>query len=292
MNQSQIYSQEIKATLYIDMQQVQPENRSYANSLERDLTSYLNNQRFTNINWQGPPIPVDISIYLTGGYNGSFGAKLFIASKRYLYGQEGGTSVTLKMIENQWGFDYRQSSVPVFNPLRFDSFISVLDFYILLIIGMDNDTYADLSGTPMFERAKQLCQLGSQAMADGFEVNSPPGKFTKYNLISELTDMRYEELRKLFYSYYSDGLDQMSKNKDTAMSNLVDVLGDMARFKKNKLASHSVLLEVFFDTKSRELATLFRGYTKDPDVFDYLIYLDPSNTSIYEDSRAGKEINR
>lgn len=275
-------AQEIEANINVSLEQIDQENRIYVTSMKSDLERYINNQRFTNIEWEGSRIPVDISIYLTGGYQGRFSARMFIASKRYLYGQEGGASITLRLVDEKWSFDYAMGASHSYNPRRFDKFISLLDYYLLLIIGFDMDTYGELDGTPIYEMSKEICRLGASYGASGYSTYSQPGEFTRYSLISELTDLRYEPLRILFFEYYVDGLDMIAENREEALIRLREVIDDIADFKKNKMVGPSVLLQAFFDAKAGELAASFKDYP-DKTIYKTLMYLDPGNTMIYEE---------
>jgi hypothetical protein len=47
-------------------------------------------------------------------------------------------------------------------------------------------------------------------------------------------------------------------------------------------------MQLFFDTKAPELANIFNEYQSKYTVYKNLIYLDPGNTMLYEDTRDGK----
>lgn len=277
-------AQEIVAKVSVNIEQIPEEYRYLISTLQNDLTNYINNQKFTNINWEGERIPIDINIALSGGSRNKFAAQIFIASKRYIYGQEGGQSVALRLIDKEWKFEYNQGAMLSYNPTRYNEFTSLIDFYMLLIIGFDSDTYEELSGTRMYDNSKQIVSLAATYGVDGWETTTAPGKFTRYSLASELTDLRYEPLRKLIFSYYVDGLDMMAENKEKATDNLAYVIQEMAEFKRNKLSGPSVLFTAFFDAKALELAQIFKGYKKYKSVFANLIYLDPSNTMVYQEA--------
>lgn len=277
-------AQELKATVVINMEQLEADKRFNVQSMERDISNYVNNQRYLKTEWEGEPIPVDINIYLSGGGNGIYQARLMIGSKRYIDNSEGGSSIAFMMVDNEWKFPYAQGAALSYNPLRFDEFTSLLDYYMLVCIGMDMDTYGELEGTPAFEVAKQIVQLGSSRGSSGYKTFTAPGEFSRYSLVSELTDLRYEEFRKMIFAYYVDGLDLMMKNKETALDNMVKIINDMAVFKEKKMAGPSVLLSAFFESKARELAAIFKGYNKNPQVFKNLKYIDPSNTMLYDDA--------
>ncbi|MFA6570495.1 MAG: DUF4835 family protein [Bacteroidota bacterium] len=280
-----IFSQEIEATVYVNVEQLPQEARTYVSSMQGDLTNYLNNQKFTNIDWKGKKIPVDVTIYLSGGSKGFYSAKLLIISRRYLDVE--GQSVTLKMFDEKWSFEYGLGANLTFNPNVFNAFTSLINYYMMLAIGFDLDTYGELDGSPAFDLAKNIIQLGASYGAEGYSTYTKTGEFTRYNLVSELTDPRYYLFRKLLFSYYVDGLDLIANDKDKGIAGVENVMLDMAAFKKDKMTGPSVLLQLFFDSKVTELSTLFNGYPK-KEIFQALRYLDPTNSSAWNDAEEGK----
>lgn len=283
------HAQEIDAEVIVNMEQLSFEARNYVSTMENDLERYLNNERFTDFQWEGEPIPVGITIYLTGGYDNRYSARLFIVSKRYLDGPDEvpGMSVVTKFYDKNWSFYFNQGASFTFNPLVFDEFRSLIDFYILMIIGSDMDTYEELGGNDMFTQARNIISLGATNQVEGYDTYSKPGEFTKYNLASELVDLRYNEFRKLIFSYYVDALDMLAFDKEKGIANMKIVLEEMADFKEHKLVSASSLIQAFFDAKSDELASMFNGYDEEQ-VFKNLKYLDPSNSILYNDAKDGK----
>ncbi len=282
-------SQVIDAEVTVNIEQLSFENRSYVSSMADDVERYLDNERFTDFDWQGDPIPVSMTIYLEGGYNNRYSARLLIISKRYLDGPDEvpGMTVVTKFFDQNWSFFYDRGASFSFNPLVFDEFRSLLDFYILLIIGYDLDTYGELEGSDMFAQAKNILSLGASNQMDGYDTYSKPGEFTKYNLVSELTDLRYNEFRKLMFSYYYDGLDLMAFDHDKAIENIKNTLDRMADFKEHRIVSASSIIQTFFDAKADELAGMFNGHD-DEQLFKNLKYLDPSNAIMYNEAKEGK----
>lgn len=285
---TKIFAQEIDANVSVNMEQIPQEYRVSVNTIANDIERYVDSQRFTNIDWEGPKIPVEISIALTGGSRNKYSAQVFIASKRHIADTDGGQSVALRLLDKTWSFEYNMGANFSYSPQRYDPFTTLLDFYMLVVIGFDLDTYNELDGTSVYEQAKLIATMASSYNAEGWQTISKPGEFTRFNFVNELTNFRYEELRKLIASYYNDGLDMMSKNRDQALENLAYIIQEMADFKRNKIVEQSIIIQAFFEAKSFELAEAFKGYKKYPGVFKDLIYLDPSNTSIYQDAAEGK----
>mgnify|MGYP000666378276 CR=1 FL=1 len=288
-NAGNIFAQEIKADITVNMDQLPFELRTNVSTMESDLERYINNNSFMHQEWEGEQIPVDINIFLSGGNRNIYEAKIFISSYRFLDGpnEEPGRTVTIKLFDTEWTFEYSLGANLSYNELRFDPFTSLIDFYMLLVIGFDLDTYGKLGGTKAFEKAKTIFQLGASAKARGYSTYTKQGEFNRFNLVNELNDLLYENLRTIIYKYYILGLDLMAFEKEKALKNIVDILSEMVEFKKNKMTGPSVLMQAFFDTKAQELGIIFNGYSNQ-DVFTYLMYLDPGNTIIYNDARDGK----
>jgi hypothetical protein len=282
-------SQEIDAEVNVNLEQLAFEARTYVSSMADDVERYLDNEKFTDMEWSGDPIPVSITIYLEGGYNNRYSAKLLIMSKRYLDGpsEVAGMSVVTKFFDQNWSFNYDRGASFSYNPMVFDEFRSLLDFYILTIIGFDLDTYEQLGGSDMFTQAKNILSLGASNQAAGYDTYSKPGEYTKYNLVAELTDLRYNEFRKLMFDYYYDGLDLIGFDREKGIENLKNVLNQMADFKEHRIVSASSLIQTFFDAKSDELAGMFNGHD-DEKLFKNLKYLDPSNAILYNEAQEGK----
>ncbi len=279
-----LFSQEIRANVSVNMDQIPFDSRQYVTSLKYDLENYINNQKFTDIEWDGPRIPVEISIYLTGANKTYFSAQLIVISKRIIRGtNEEGQSVAMKFLDKNWSFEYQSGAMLSYNPTRFNEFTSLIDFYMLLVIAHDLDTYGELDGTKYYDQAKQIIQMAASQNKSGYSINYQPGELTRYSIVSEFSDPRYEPFRKAIFSYYVDGLDLMAENPTQAKQNIIEAIEDMADFKKNKLTSASNFILLFFDAKAPEIAQIFRGESNSK-IWDSVLYLDPTNTMLYQEA--------
>jgi len=283
LNSISLYSQEIEAKVYVDVQQIEQENRVNVQTMASDLERYINNTKFTNIQWEGPKIPVDISIILSGGYNNIFQGRIIITSQTRLNGDDNLRTTVLRLMDAQWSFEYARGAFFSYNPLRFDPFVTLVDFYMNLVIGADMDTFEELGGTKFYDNARQLCLLGASNNALGYQTISQPGELTRYNIVNELVDLRFEEFRRLVFAFFYDGLDLMVTDKEAGLNNLVSIIKDMAKFKRDKMTGPSVYLQIFFDAKAKEIAQTLAGYD-DEILFKDLMYLDPSNSTLYQEA--------
>ncbi|MBK9247203.1 MAG: DUF4835 family protein [Ignavibacteria bacterium] len=283
----QAKAQELQANVLVNFDMLPVELRIDVQSMRDDVMRYLNSQRYTGKDWVGPKIPIDVSITLTGRTGNRYAAILTVMSRRLIDGPERGKSLLMRSLDKNWQFTYAPNASLTFQTLRFDEFSTLIDFYMVLAIGMDMDTYGELDGSPMFSLAKDLVRLGAAAGASGYQNVAEPGDPSRIAIATELTDLRYEEFRKLVFSYHVDGMDSLSVDRASGLRQVESVIAQMAEFKRKKVAGRSIILQAFFDSKYQELADLFRGSDRD-DVFRNLMFLDPSNTTVYEQAKDGK----
>jgi hypothetical protein len=301
-----LMGQEIRATVSVDFA---PgfninEQDNFA-SFRQELQAYLNTQSFTGkemkseadkILWKDEPVNINISItILSGTQTTRYNATMLVTARRTLYGTKK-QSATVQFLDTKLMFPYQRGSSFTYQPLRFDDLLSVLDFYALLCIGFDMDSFYPLGGTAYFQRAQQILQMAGNTQSqyvsmgedNGWNLRGDePGRITRASIVSEVLDGRFGELRTLTSAYYLNGLDFLGDKPDEAKATIDELLTKFADF-KDKLPNRSALFQLFFDSKFRELAELFRGY-KSEKVWDKLKYNDPSRTIIYEDTRTGRK---
>ncbi len=280
-----VRAQEVDATVTVNMELLQLDQRVEVQAMANDVRNYLNNQRFSNADWEGPRIPISVTIYLNARNGDSYSAKLAIVSKRLVNNDSVMGSALLRVFDQDWQFRYSFSQALTFQINRYEPFSSLIDFYVLIAIGLDMDTYDDLGGSRMFDLAKLIAGLGNAAGISQFSSNFQPGQYTRMALISELTDLRYIGLRRLIYDYHV-AVDEYSTNKAKGLESLASTIASIAEFKRTSIANRSILLQAFFDAKSQEIADIFKGQ-KNSAVWGDLQYLDPGNTQLYETARGG-----
>ena len=190
-------------------------------------------------------------------------------------------SVLMKSIEKNWSFEYAPGAALSYQNNRFNSLSSPIDYYMLTAMGLFLDTYGELEGTPYYEKAKLICRNGAAVNASGYTMTPDPSVPSKIGLVTELTDMVFEDFRKLIFSYHFDGLEAIEKDKVSGKKVMANIITSMKTFKQKKVTMRSTLLDYFFNAKFMEIADIFKGYD-DPDLFTILGILDPANNSIYQ----------
>ncbi|MFZ4568242.1 MAG: DUF4835 family protein [Bacteroidota bacterium] len=277
---STLHAQEIQFQVNVDLNNIPFDSRIDIQNLKSDIINYLSTQKYADQDWEKPKVPVDIGITVTGkASNNTYSAILTVLSYTLL--ENGAKSVLMKSIEKNWSFEYAPGAALSFQNNRFNSLSSPIDYYMLTAMGLFLDTYGELEGTPFYEKAKLICRNGAAVNASGYTMTPDPSVPSKIGLVTELTDMVFDDFRKLIFSYHFDGLEALEKDKDSGKKVMANIITSMKTFKQKKVTMRSTLMDYFFNAKFMEIADIFKGYD-DPELFTNLGILDPANNSIYQ----------
>ncbi|KAF0139872.1 MAG: hypothetical protein FD122_2887, partial [Stygiobacter sp.] len=186
----------------------------------------------------------------------NYTAQLVVTSQRIIEGSRL-NSLMLKIIDNSWSFRYEKGQAMYFNQSNFDGLTSFLDYYAYIIIGFDSDSYYELGGTDLFQKALDIAVKGaSSKYAKGWALET--AAFNRRALVDNLLNSKYQQFRSDYFNYHYNGL-------------------------KGSIDWRSVLLKVFFDAKAGEISEYFRGRVE-PSLFTTLKRIDASHTTKYDEA--------
>ena len=285
----QAAAQEIDCDItFTNLQTLQSESRENLNDFLPQLKQYVNSYRWTKVDIGNAKIKCAFNISLqTAPTTNHYTTQVFIGSQRPIF-KEGRNTAELRIIDNQWEFDYTRNQSLIHQDNHFDPLLSFVDFYINLIIGYDFDSYKAGDGTPYFQKAMDIANLarGSGAAGRGWDL-APQGNFSRAQLVDELLNPKFQDFREAVFRYHYRGLDERHKDTTRARKNILGALERIAKV-RDKINTPSLVIRTFFDTKYQEIAEVFEG---DPDatVFEKLIKIDPSHEQAYlKASQGGK----
>lgn len=273
-----VISQELNAKVSVNFEQLSTSAKDKLVDFEYAVEGYLNQTRFTNLDWEGEPIPCSFSIFFISS-NGEtqYSAQVVVTSQRPIY-QSTRRSLMLSLMDKEWTFEYEIGQTLRYNALNFDPLTSLLDFYAHLIIGYDMDSYNPLGGSPFFDVAYDITLLGANSKFSkgwAFENSS----YNKRKLLGEIQDGNYRQFRRDFFDYHYNGLDIYNDDKKTAQKNIAKLVDNLYKI-IDKVARNSAILRIFFDAKAGELVEYLEGYNDQ--VFAKLMKINPENNSKYE----------
>jgi hypothetical protein len=276
-------AQELNCVVTVNTDNLQSDQQGYVANFGSDVEQYLNNNHWTGEDAQRGRIDCSLTIYfLSGTEDGQYAARIVVTSQRPIYvGSEKSDRDTqvLQIADVKWNFHYVGGQPMIKDEYAFDPLTDVLDFYAYLIVGMDAETYTELSGSQYFQRALGFC---SQAMTTSFadDWQSGEGVYGRCRLVNELLNAPYQQFRPAFTSYHFDGLDLLGTDQQKGLDNMLLAVESIARVRREKNPV-SILVRTFFDAKYIEIANVFQAWP-DRGVYDRLIAADPDHESTYE----------
>lgn len=285
-NVKESFSQiDLKAEVSIDVTQLPQSSQEKLVNFKQKVEDYLNKNKYHNE--KIPPIRVQMQFNFTGVNTTTltYDAKLFIASQREVYnpfnnGQQK-FSVAFRFLDERCQFVYNENIPFIKNDQRFDSFLSLLDYYAYMIVGYDEDSYIAFAGNKYFQKAVDICNKVTISTS-GWNETGGGSKPSRLQLVQELLSVRFDNFRKGYFEYMYFGLDSLLLKKKTAQNNILIALEAISNIKKKEVKSFNV--DIFFDSKAAEIADVFLDYG-DRTVYDKLINFDKAHQTIYEDAR-------
>ena len=205
-----------------------------------------------------------------------FNARLAVTLRRPIYGTMQMTP-TIRLAEDQWQFTYTQGQPIAHTAQGYDEITTILDFYAYVLLGFDYDTFSPLGGTPWFERARSIAERARSLGRQNWDT-SIDGR-GRMDLVSTLLASRYEPIREVYFRYHYGGLDHFSEDPEVARETIYSGLEQVATVQSN--FGRGYLSDLFFSTKSEELAAIFRNSDLADEAYDLLTNIDPSNSNTY-----------
>jgi len=271
----QFFAQELNCKVQVNYNNIGGTNTHVFTTLEKSLNDFMNNTVWTKRN-VAPNERIDCSMIITiDKYEGdNFTANIQVQSSRPTFNSSYETPVfTYK--DNDLNFSYVEYDAIEFDKSEFKSnLVANLAFYAYTIIGLDSDTFALGGGATYFEKAMAIASQAQSQDVKGWELDNVK---SKYNLIDELTSDTYGDFHKVLYDYHRLALDTMAENTKNGKAALKAALEGLKPI--YDIRSDSLVLKIFFDTKTTEIVDVFSSGPKVPnkDLKLLLIKLSPYN---------------
>ncbi len=279
LSATRIHAQEFNCTVAVNYSSLTGTDYSFLDDLRQRVFEYVNQRQWTEDRYRDfERIDCSIQIVMTEAISLTrFRARLVLASRRPIYGT-GQQSTVLQLSDDAWVFDYAQGSPLIFEPDRYHSITSVLNFYAYIMLGFDYDTFSRMGGDPYFERARRMSEIAQSSGAVGW--SSMGGDVSRGQLISDIMNPRFRSLREGYFDYHFESLDHFIRDPDRARTVLVDLLNNLASLRED--VSRAYYLDQFFSSKYGEIAAMLKGSPQANQAFDALSKMDPAHISDYE----------
>jgi hypothetical protein len=279
-------AQELNCNVQISAQKIQGSNRQVFETMQRDIYEFLNNTVWTNhVYSYSERIDCNILINLTDQISADeFNGTIQIQLSRPVFNTTYNSTV-LNFVDNNFRFRYVE-----FQPLEFDptthrsNLVSVLAYYVYIILGFDYDSFSPSGGTEFFQMAEKIVSNAQNAPEMGWKPYDGSRNRNRYWLVKNALDKEYEDVRQFLYDYYRNGLDKMEARTSEARTSIVESLRLIQDVYRRKPDPFMYLIQIVMEAKSLELINIFtEAFPEEKSrVVQILTEIDPANKSKYE----------
>lgn len=281
-------AQELDCKVVINAKKIQGTSTQVFQTLETQLTEFLNTQKWTNQQYaQNERIVCSFNITVNQySDDGNFKCDLMVQSSRPVFNSTYNTTV-FNFKDSEFAFTYQEYDQLNFQEAMLDNNLTaVLAYYALLIIGMDMDTMAPLGGTEVLRRVENLVNNAEMLNATGWKAFD--NDRNRHAIINDYMDGGMTPLRQLMYDYYRKGLDEMATNAERGRTNITDALKKLQEAKENK--PMSALPVIFTDIKKDELVNIYsKGTQKEKEeISEMLSNINPSQSNSWNKIKSAR----
>ena len=254
-SEKQVAAQEFNCSVNINDEQLEGTSYDYVKqSLATELTAYINDFRWTETEvLEHERINCQISIVLTSASTDyTYSAEAVISARRPIYGTIQETS-SIIVSDQAWQFSYPEGRSLVHDELTFEALTGFIDYYAYLMLGYDFDSFAELGGSDYFAKAQDVVDLAQSSNTIGW-TRSSNNRRNRFTLVADMMNSSYNDLRLAYYKYHREALDSFTQNPDQARAAALAAL-ELIQTTKRRSTSN-FLFDLFFDSKSREIAAI------------------------------------
>lgn len=250
---------ELRASVEINSDKVQPAQPELFGQLKTMIEEYLNTTSFTTGQYS-PAERIECRFFFTiDSYNADQATgTLQVQSSRPVF-DSSYTTTLLNFRDTEVTFPFDRGLRLNFNENAEESPLNaLLDFYAYLIIALDLDSFSERGGDEAYTAAQRVAQLARAGNEKGWRALDNPRN--RASLLGAFTSGPSADYRKVLYSYHRLGLDRMSMAPDKGRAEITAAITKMADIAK--AVPMSAVLPAFRDAKLDELAGI---YSKAPD---------------------------
>lgn len=248
------FSQELNCSVVVNAIQTGNENQTIFKTLEKQLTEFVNNTKWTNKTF-APQERINCSmvIIINGNIGETFQGTIQMQSSRPVYGSSYSTPL-YNINDKDFSFRYLEFQNIIFNPTQFESnLISVIAFHVYMALALDADSFSKNAGDVYLKQVQTIVNYSQQENYKGWKIED--GLQSRFALIDNILSPTFKEFREVMYNYHREGLDVMSDNPKEGKEKIAESLKLFETM--NRRRPNSFLLRTFFDAKSDEIEQIF-----------------------------------
>ena len=279
-------TQELNCNVQVSAQMIQGSNREIFTNMQKDVYDFINNTVWTNhVFSYAERIDCNMLINLTDQISGDeFKGTIQIQLRRPAFNTTY-NSTMLNFVDNNLQFRYVEFQTLEFDPSTHrNNLISVLAYYVYIILGIDYDSYSPLGGTEFFQMAEKIVTNAQNAVEPGWKPYDGSRNRNRYWLVKNILNKEYEPVRQFIYEYDINGLDRMESRLSEARGNMSESFKLLQEVFRKKPDPFMYFLQIIIDSKSDEIIDIYtEAFPEEKSrVVQILTEIDPANKSKYE----------
>ncbi len=279
----QVFSQEIDCRIQVNYSKLQGTSyQQIFTTFQQEMYEFIN-----NANWTNNVFAKDERIECNFNFNLSeqvasdeYRGTLQISYSRPVYGTSY-LSPILNHVDNDIQFRYTEFEKFEFNPSTHSSnLVSIVAYYIYIILGMDYDTFGNGGGTEFYQKAERIVQNAQNAPEKGWKAYE--NLKNRYWLVENLLNDQYSPFRDFMYSYHRQGLDKLADKPVDARSSIEESLENLKTVHRRKQGTY--LMQIITTAKGDEIVNIFSDAFPDEKarVYNIMKEIDPANVTKYD----------
>lgn len=280
-----LIGQELTCQVNVNAKQIEGSEKVMFQDMQKAIFQLVNSRKWTNDEFESHErIECSILINLTEriGTN-QFRGNIQVQASRPVFNTTYKTSI-LNVRDEDFLITFNQ-----FEPLQYNEsssnteLVSILGFYIYMILGYNYDSFSLEGGTPNFQQAQRIVNFAQSSPEIGWKAFED--KNNRYWLVENALSARFKPLRKTYYQMHRQGFDILQQNIEKGRRTITQSLKDLKPI--HNVAPSSYNLQVFFLAKKQEILNLYsEAESKDRlELAELLITIDPGNSNSYEKLR-------
>ena len=250
------FTQVLDCKVSVNADLVDQTNSQIFETLERELNEFINTTSWVDFRSEDyNKINCTMLITIENYANNEFQANLQIQSSRPVFGSTYATPL-LNRKDDNFNFSYQEFESLNFNPNNTNtSLVSLISYYVFVILGIDSDSFTLFGGDPYYDQARKIVDLSQTNRFSGWKQSE--NKTNRYWLIDQLSTKPFSLYRQAFYDYHINGLDVMVNQPELGKQTISKSIADLKILSESR--PNSLVVQLFFDTKSDEIVQIFSG---------------------------------
>jgi hypothetical protein len=250
------FAQVLNCKVSVNADLVDQTNSQIFETLERELNEFVNATSWVDIRTEDyNKINCTMLITIENYVNNEFQANLQLQSSRPVFGSTYATPL-LNRKDDDFNFSYQE-----FAPFNFPPngphppLVFLISYYVFVILGVDADSFVLFGGDPYYEQARKIVDLSQANRFSGWKQSEK--KINRYWLIDQLSTNPFSLFRQAIYDYHLNGLDVMVNFPEVGKQTISKSISALKSLSESR--PNSLVVQLFFDTKSDEVLQIFSG---------------------------------